>query len=100
MPRRRTLKAANRAENYVTQIRDAPTGWQALSIAWRWLLSEMKNAREFRPRVVEAAAWEMARFIAAYACRLPKAVITLRSGLTDEEVARLLNPWAKEGAEQ
>ncbi|MGH3188198.1 MAG: hypothetical protein ACRDOL_13190 [Streptosporangiaceae bacterium] len=94
MPPRRIPRPESRTQFWVEQLTAAGDGKQALSDAWRWLLSSLSTVAGQRPETAEAAAWDMARQIAVYASRLPKARIPLRRGLDPAEVWRLLNPWA------
>jgi hypothetical protein len=97
--RRFPPRSKNRAEHWAAQIRDAPSGRDALSRAWDWLLSEQQSTRELRPGRADSACWEMALNVGLYASRMSRALIEKRSGLTADEVACLLNPWAKDTAE-
>jgi hypothetical protein len=96
MPRMQP-RSASRAEYWVGQLDSAETGQQAVEAAWRWFRGALAAVAEQRPEVAEAARWDLARQIAAYASRLPRARIGLRRGLEPEEMRRLLQPWAPEG---
>ncbi len=98
--RRRPPRSRSRAEHWVARIRAAASGRAALSAAWDWLLSELESAREGRPGRADAACWDMAYNVSAYAARLPKAHLSKRSGLTDDEIASLLDPWARDRDEE
>ena len=95
MPVRRVPRAKCRAEFWADQIAGAADGEQALTAAVRWLRKEITTVAEQRPEIAEAARWDMARQIAAYAARLPRARMTLRAGLTADERWHLLNPWTR-----
>jgi hypothetical protein len=92
---RRIPRSRSRAEFWVQQLGAAGDGGQALADAWRWFRKELVEVNEQRPETAEAARWDMARQIAAYASRMPKARIRLRRGLDPSEQWQLLNPWAK-----
>jgi hypothetical protein len=93
MPQRRVPRSRTRAEFWVDGLDTTKSGEQALADAWRWFRSEITELTEARPVVAEAAAWDMARKLAAYSARLPKARIQLRSGLEPAERRQLLDPW-------
>jgi len=95
MPRRRTPRSQTRAEYWVGELAAADGGDQALEIALRWVKSAIANLADTRPAAGEAGSWELARQLAAYAARLPRAKIPHRTGLEDWERQQLLNPWAQ-----
>lgn len=93
MPSRRIPRVQTRAEHWAEQLAAASSGEEALVLAVRWIRSELSRLAESRPPAAEAARWELARQLAAYASRLPRAKITLRTGLTVRERWQLLHPW-------
>lgn len=93
---RRVPRSQKRAEFWVPELAKAADGDEALMFAWRWLRKELTAAQERRGDIADAAAWDLARWLAQYSSRLPRAQIRWRKGLTLREQWRLLNPWAKE----
>ena len=98
--RRRPPRSRSRAEHWVARIRAAASGREALSHAWNWVLSEQQSTREIQPDRADSACWELALNVAAYAARMPRARIARRTGLAPDEVARLLDPWARDRDEE
>jgi len=94
MPHRRVPRSRTRAEHWVELLAAAGSGPEALAIALRWIKSEFAHLSDTRPAAGEAASWELARQLAAYAARLPRARTANRSGLEDWERNQLLDPWA------
>jgi hypothetical protein len=97
---RRASRAEARAEFWVEQIAGTPDGNQALTFAWNWVRKELAVVAEQRPEAAEAARWDLARQLGAYASRLRRARIVLRAGLEPAERWRLLNPWKRGGGPQ
>jgi hypothetical protein len=91
---RRPRRSALRAMFWVDRLKNAESGDAALTDMVRWVRSVLAAIEQLRPEAAEAARWELARQLAAYTARLPKAKLRLRAGLTPEEEQDLLNPWA------
>ena len=64
--------AKSRSRNYWPQITEAAEGRDALSVAWRWILSEIKQLDEHRPEDAEYARRHVATQLGHYAESIPK----------------------------
>jgi len=89
-----------RAEFWVEGIERTADGNQALTFAWNWVRKELAVVAEQRPETAEAARWDLAWQLAAYASGLRRARITLRRGLAPAEREQLLNPSRRGGGSQ
>jgi hypothetical protein len=95
MPVRRIPRTRTRAEHWSGELSKTQSGDQALTDAWRWFRKEIATLAETNPEAAEAARWDMARQLAQYAARVPRARIALRRGLIESEVWSLRHPWER-----
>ena len=98
---RRPRRAQRRALWWVEQILAVGEadggGRRALDLSWQWLRAELSGVSELRPQAAEAARWDLARQLSAYAALLARAKIPLRAGLTQDEVSALLGQQPPKG---
>ena len=60
-----------RAGHYEPKILAAPTGDEALAVAWDWLRKELVEIDSWRPEDAQRTRRELAQVVAGYAKRMP-----------------------------